>query len=203
MDDSESTIRERTRGHVGNQEANNMLLMNSKPLHRFVQKEPRSIGIAIVVLGCAELLMGFVLATETLTTSSEIYIPFWQGALFLVCGNLSIYTEMHPSKRMVTVCLAMYVVTILGIIVSVCFRISYLTSFSILWFLTDSDDIWAQNRREQLSGIEGLLLTSSLCVSLLLIFLSTFARLALKSTHTQVIVQCVPPPSTETTTGAN
>lgn len=191
MEGTESTTRERTTGKDGNQAADHRLLMSSKPLHRFVQKEPRSLGIVIVIFGCAEFLMGFLLVQETEITSSGIYIPFWQGALFLVCGNLSIYTEMHPSKKMVTVCLAMYVVSLLGIVVSAGYRIFVFNRLNSYWY-TEKDNV-------QLISIEGILFTSSLCVSVLLIFLSAVARLALKSTHTQVIVQCIPPPQRDTT----
>lgn len=37
--------------------------------------------IVIVIFGCAELLMGFQLASESVVTSYKIYIPFWQGVL--------------------------------------------------------------------------------------------------------------------------
>ncbi|KAM7389704.1 hypothetical protein PAMP_023667 [Pampus punctatissimus] len=146
------TAGERTTERDMNQEANHRAVMSSKPLHRFIQKEPKSLGIVIVICGCAELLMGFQLANESVTTSIGIYVPFWQGALFLICGNLSIYTEVHPSKKM-----------------------------------------------ELLFGIEGLLMTYSLCVSVLLIFLCVIARLSLKSTRTQVIIQNIPPPLSNTT----
>ncbi|XP_076595358.1 uncharacterized protein LOC143325875 [Chaetodon auriga] len=205
MEDTESTAPERTTGRNGGQGGDQNLLMSSKPLHRFIQKEPKSLGIVIVIFGCAELLMGFNLATENTVTSYGIYIPFWQGLLFLVCGNLSIYTEVHPSKKMVTVCLAMYVVCLLGIVVSVVYRIYCLTHYSYLryrasWRSDWSDDEWLLHRVEQLFGVEGILFTSSLCVSVLLIFLCAVARLALKSTRTQVIVQCIPPPPSDTPT---
>ncbi|AWP12131.1 Hypothetical protein SMAX5B_008831 [Scophthalmus maximus] len=123
MEGTEPTTRVGTTGKHGIQEADSRELMSSKPLHRFVKREPRCLGIVLLMFGCAELLMGFHLASEDLPNSCVIYIPFWQGALFLVCGNLSIYTEIHPSKKMVTVCLAMYVVALLGTIVSIGYRI--------------------------------------------------------------------------------
>ncbi|XP_036932950.1 membrane-spanning 4-domains subfamily A member 4D-like [Acanthopagrus latus] len=193
---TESTTRERTTGNAGKSEANQTTLMSGKPLHRFVQREPRCLGIALVVFGCAEVLMGFHLAGENQPSSSLIYIPFWQGILFLACGNLSIYTEIHPSKKMVTVCLAMYVVSLLGIIVSAGFRIYCLTYYSYLNYRArySRDPIWATYRMSLLTGIESLLFVSSLCVSGLLIFLCVIARLALKSTRTQLIVQHLPLP---------
>lgn len=199
MEDTESTTAERKTGKDVIQEGD-QVLMCSKPLHRFIQREPKSLGIVILICGCAELLMGFQLAGESVQTSCVIYIPFWQGALFLVCGNLSIYTEVHPSKKMVTVCLAMYVVSLLGIVVSTVFRIYCFTEYGYLTYMAKkySGDTWAFKRMEQLFGIEGILFTSSLCVSGLLIFLCAVARLALKSTHTQVIVQRIPAPQSET-----
>ncbi|XP_078116837.1 uncharacterized protein LOC144524445 [Sander vitreus] len=201
MEGTESTTRERTTGKNGSQAPNHMLLMSSKPLHRFIQKEPRSLGIVILIFGCAELLMGFQLSKEIVQTSCAIYIPFWQGVLFLVCGNLSIYTEIHPSKKMVTVCLAMYVVSLLGIVVSIGYRIYLFIEYDYLKYSAGhySEEIWAIYRVDQLWGVEGLLFTSSLCVSVLLIFLVAVARLALKSTHTQVIVQHIPAPLSDTT----
>ncbi|XP_070769658.1 membrane-spanning 4-domains subfamily A member 4A-like [Enoplosus armatus] len=195
MEGTESTPRERTSGKDGNQEADHKVLMSSKPLHRFIQREPKSLGIVIAIFGCAELLMGFQLASEDAHSSGQIYIPFWQGALFLVCGNLSIYTEVHPSKKMVTVCLAMYVVSLLGIVVSFFYRIYSLViyGFHVYGFLGGD---WALYR--MVFAIEVILFTSSLCVSVLLIFLCVIARLALGSTQTQVIVQCVPAPLSDT-----
>ncbi|XP_070693240.1 uncharacterized protein [Pempheris klunzingeri] len=201
MEGSESSSRERTTRNDGNQEADHQVLMSSKPLHRFLRKEPRSLGIVLIIFGCAEVLMGFHLTSENLTTSTAIYIPFWQGILFLICGNLSIYTAIHPSKKMVTVCLAMYVVSLLGILVSVGYRIYCLIRISY-WrgmgrFYWQED--WKHYEVEQLFIVEVLLFTSSLGVSVLLMFLCTVARLALKSTHTQVIIQRIPPPPNGTT----
>ncbi|XP_041800410.1 uncharacterized protein LOC121611784 [Chelmon rostratus] len=203
MEDTVSTATERTTGKNGGEGADQRVLMSSKPLHRFIQQEPKSLGIVIVIFGCAELLMGFNLATESTVTSYNIYIPFWQGLLFLVCGNLSIYTEAHPSKRMVTVCLAMYLISLFGIIVSAGYRIHCFLHYSWLrhrmyWAHEWMTDDWSLRRGDQLTGVEGLLFTSSLCVFVLLIFLCVIARLALKSTRTQVIVQFVPPPLSDT-----
>ncbi|XP_044061323.1 uncharacterized protein LOC122880353 isoform X2 [Siniperca chuatsi] len=177
---------EGTTGTDGDQEVDHKLLMSSKPLHRFVQKEPKCLGIVILIFGCAELLMGFQLASESVHTACQI--PFWQGVLFLICGIVSIYTEVHPSKKMVTVCL-----------VSVGYRIYCLTKYSYLRYMAGWREDWSLYRVEQLFRIEGILFTSSLCVSVLLIFLCTVARLTLRSTHTQVIVQRILAPPSDTT----
>ncbi|KAL3044892.1 hypothetical protein OYC64_013211 [Pagothenia borchgrevinki] len=188
MEGTESTTRERSTAKDGNKaaDADQEVLMSSKPLHRFVQREPRNVGIAILIFGCAEVMMGFTLSGERdVLTSFAIYIPFWLGTLFLVCGSLSIYTELRPSKKMVTVCLSMYVVSLLGIIVSVG-RIG-LCSYG------------RRQTIDQICAIEALLFTCSLFVAGLLIFLCVIARLALKSTRTQIIVRHISAPPTDTT----
>ncbi|XP_062281163.1 membrane-spanning 4-domains subfamily A member 4D-like isoform X2 [Scomber scombrus] len=146
MEDTESTTTDRTTGKDGNQEADHRVLMSSKPLHRFVQREPRSLGIAILICGCAEVLMGIQLASEHVGTSSAIYTPFWQGALFLLCGSLSIYTEVYPSKKMVTVCLSMYVVSLLGIVVSIGYRIQCFAHYGYLKYSQYYDREWNNKR---------------------------------------------------------
>lgn len=45
MEETESTTIERTTGQDGHQAADHMLSKSSKPLHRFVQKGPRILGV--------------------------------------------------------------------------------------------------------------------------------------------------------------
>lgn len=198
MEGTVSTTVVGTTGKNGNQEVDRDTLMSNKPLHRFVQREPRMVAIAVVIFGCAEVLMGFNLRGEEATTSYVIYVPVWQGALFVISGSLTIYTETHPSKKMVTVSLAMYIISILGILVSVGYRIYCLLhlTFGRSWRWRDG---WRMYRVGQLYAIEGVLLTSSLFQFGLLVFLCVISRIALKSTHTQIIVQHIASPASATT----
>ncbi|XP_013863541.1 membrane-spanning 4-domains subfamily A member 4D [Austrofundulus limnaeus] len=188
MEDTEPTTRPKTAGGDGNQVTNDTL-MSGKPLHRFVQREPRCLGIVLLLFAFPELMMGFVLADVKLYSSNNIYIPFWQGTLFSLCGILSIYTELHPSKKMVSACLSMYAVALVGILVSLGYRIHFflLHPYTMYRFSL-------QINVDLVAYVEGILFTSSLCVLGLLIFLIVIARFALKSTHTQLIVQYIPPP---------
>ncbi|KAL3972951.1 guanylate cyclase activator 1 [Sarotherodon galilaeus] len=196
MEGTQTTTREEgTTERNGDQGTSSNVPMSSKPLHRFVRKEPRSLGIVILMFGCAELLVGFQFSSEDFKISPELYIPFWQGALFLTCGILSVYTELHPSKKMVTVCLALYVVSIFGIVISFLYRIIHFFSYPYFYMLNHLN----MTSVTLLKSIEAILLTSSFCVLVILIFLATVARFALKSTHTQLIIQQIPPPRTETT----
>lgn len=198
MEDSDSRARST---EVGDQGACRRELLSTKPLHRFVQREPKSFGIVILIFGCAELLMGFQLAGDPVKiTSCYLYIPFWQGILFLVCGILSIYTGIHPSKKMVTVCLAMYVVSFIGVLFSVVSRIIFMILINASHYMYFSRVQLSRERQNLLIVIEALLFISSLCVSVLLIFLCCVSRLALKSTRTQIILHQIAPPVTETPT---
>ncbi|KAJ8269382.1 hypothetical protein COCON_G00119890 [Conger conger] len=154
---------------------------DQKPLHRFLNGEPKCLGIAVLLLGCGELLLGIPLATVG-DSSALLYVPFWLGALFVISGNLSIYTEGHPSKKMVTVCLSMYVVTLLGIFVSMCSRLAL---HPRLYFSADEEKALTG----QVLTAESVLLILSLCVCPVLIFLACRARAALKSTKTRVLIQ--------------
>ncbi|CAG06275.1 unnamed protein product [Tetraodon nigroviridis] len=136
--------------------------------------------------------MGRPLLTEDVMYFGS-YIPFWQGFLFLVCGSLSIYTEAHPSKKLVIVCLSMYIVTVLGIVVSFFYRAINLNFYG--WPIRHL----SFSTREQFVWVQSLLLASSGCMLVILICLCTFARLALKSTRNQVIVHHVRPSQTTIT----
>ncbi|KAF6714827.1 hypothetical protein FQA47_013536 [Oryzias melastigma] len=179
MEETE-TPRQRSTGEAGREEGR--LLGTSKPLHRFVQKEPRIFGVVLVIFGSTELLMGFPLYANG-DDSLTVYVPFWLGGLFLSSGILSIYTDLHPSKKMVTVCLAMYVVSMLSIFISLGLRIHVIESFLFHSYIMSNS--WSYNRYIQASSIDCILVATSLCVFGLLIFLSTIARLALKSSRTQ------------------
>lgn len=191
MEDSGS-VRARHAEH-GKQEADRRELLSTKPLHRFVQREPKSLGIVILIFGCAELFMGFQMTADPEKTSNYLYVPFWQGVLFIVCGILSIYAGIHPSKKMVTVCLAMYVVSLLGILFSIGSRIAFLCILTDV-FYRFRDRMGHTERGQILIATEAILLVCSLCVSVLLIFLSCVSRLALKSTRTQVVLHQIAPP---------
>ncbi|KAM4732806.1 uncharacterized protein FYW61_008452 [Anableps anableps] len=183
MEETKSTAVERTTGEDENQKTNEMLVMSSKPLHRFVQRQPRSFGVMILMFGCAEVVMGFVMADDNLETSFKLYTTFWQGILFLTSGVLSIYSELHPSKKMVTICLAMYVASLVGITISAGLRIHLFNYYSYMMRYHN------YNYVVQVVCVEGILFASSLFVSAFLIFLIVIARFALKSTQSQIIVQ--------------
>lgn len=140
MESSESTARERRAGRDGGQDPNDKMLMSNKPLHRFLRKDPTSFGISILIFGCAEMLMGFQLAYVHSMASIEMYYPFGEGALFAACGILSICTNRHPSKRMVTACLALYIASILAFFVFLACRIVVFHWTLMMWYRSHTRD---------------------------------------------------------------
>ncbi|XP_028315591.1 membrane-spanning 4-domains subfamily A member 4D-like [Gouania willdenowi] len=190
MEDTESPVREGTTA-----QEKDRVLMSNKPLHRFLQKEPRSLGIVLFIFGCAELLMGFQLVGEE--ASNKIYVPFWLGTLFVVSGICSIYADLHPTKKTVTICLSSYMLCILGITVAIGYRVYGFTHLTYLHFRYRYRK-WDTSRLAQVICIESILFISSLCAIPIFIFLCVVACFALKSSRTQVIVQCIPAPPTTT-----
>lgn len=174
----------------------------SKPLHRFLAGQPKYIGIALIFFGGNEMMLGLALIKEIVTTSASLYIPFWQAALFTICGSLSIHTHSYPSKKLVTVCLAMYIVTILGGFFSVFYRMFCITSSEEMLYdqlSYDHDHDYehfhipetAIVRYHQLVSTEALLSTSTISVIVLLICLCCFAKRSLRSSNTQIIMRQV------------
>uniref|UniRef100_A0A668SP39 Uncharacterized protein n=1 Tax=Oreochromis aureus TaxID=47969 RepID=A0A668SP39_OREAU len=128
------TREEGTTERNGDQGTSSNVPMSSKPLHRFVRKEPRSLGVTHQI--------------------SKVL------------------------NKQMTVCLALYVVSIFGIVISFLYRIIHFFSYPHFYMLNHLNRTSAL-----LQSIEAILLTSSFCVLVILIFLATVARFALKSTH--------------------
>ncbi|XP_031442683.1 DNA-directed RNA polymerases I and III subunit RPAC2 isoform X2 [Clupea harengus] len=147
--------------------------------------------IALLFFGCNEMMMGLALMKETVSNSSSLYTPFWQAALFIICGSLSIHTHSYPSKKLVTVCFSMYIVTILGGLFALVHRIVCFSLFSRhIWYDFYYHHVEpAYPRYAQLLSAEAVLFATTVCVIVLLISLSWFAKASLRSSHTQVIVR--------------
>lgn len=53
MEDTEPTAGQNTRGKDGNQEVDrSLVLMGTKPLHRFIRGEPRCLGVRTYTMHC-------------------------------------------------------------------------------------------------------------------------------------------------------
>ncbi|KAL7406039.1 hypothetical protein ABVT39_012213 [Epinephelus coioides] len=90
------------------------MLGGSKPLHRFMQGQPKIIGIVVLILGSSF----FIFCTSMMLVHYNQISPLQPGIvlaiLYLVCGSLYIVTENKPTKKTVTMSLALSIVSLLA-----------------------------------------------------------------------------------------
>ncbi|XP_062277217.1 membrane-spanning 4-domains subfamily A member 15-like isoform X2 [Scomber scombrus] len=99
----------------------------SKPLHRFIKGEPKIIGIVVLVLGVSFIIISAALQADTIGHISSIFPPGnLLGTLYILCGILYILTEHNPTKKKVTMSLALSIVTILGAFWIILTRLPYI-----------------------------------------------------------------------------
>ncbi|XP_056616268.1 membrane-spanning 4-domains subfamily A member 15 isoform X2 [Triplophysa dalaica] len=160
----------------------------TKPLHRFLRGEPKSIGIVLVFLGICLFMFGITMKTDQ-DTSANMYTPFWIGILFTICGILFILSERNPTKKMITASFATSIVTTIGLMFG---------CIDFIWAITNIQlEIWHPmgNRTEKerhfymsLCVMEQVFLAHSLIGGVLLVTMMIFARVALRSSRTQAVV---------------
>ncbi|XP_052469737.1 uncharacterized protein LOC128026526 isoform X2 [Carassius gibelio] len=135
----------------------------SKPVHRFLRGQPKSIGVVLVIMGIGLFMFGIPMTSESfIPTLEEQFTPFWIGILFFICGLLYILSERNPSKKIITASLALNIISIIGVLIA-------LLEFSRM-FVRDMELVFCCH-----SVIGGVLLVT----------MSFFARAALKSSRTQ------------------
>ncbi|KAK3523332.1 hypothetical protein QTP86_029496 [Hemibagrus guttatus] len=171
----------------------------SKPLHRFLRGEPKTVGIILLFIGLCLFLFGIPLKVDILETSSHSYSPFWLGILYFICGILYIQSERNTTKKIVTISLAFSIIALLGTIVAIIIFIQSLDSYSHMYqypYKDDNETVTMQHYM-QFYSMEAVLLSHSLVAGVILITMSVFARLALRSSNTQMFVVMRYPPSAE------
>ncbi|XP_072565425.1 uncharacterized protein [Paramormyrops kingsleyae] len=75
----------------------------SKPLHRFMRVDPKSIGVVMLFLGGTQFITGIPMKRDITRNSTNIYSSFWLGILFSICGIIYIISEKRVSKKMLRV----------------------------------------------------------------------------------------------------
>ncbi|XP_027030384.2 uncharacterized protein si:ch1073-291c23.2 isoform X2 [Tachysurus fulvidraco] len=122
----------------------------TKPLHRFLRGEPKTVGIVLLFLGLCMFMFGIPLNGDDLDSSTDTYSPYWLGTMYFICGVLYIQSERNITKKIVMHC-----------------------------------------------RLEAVFLFHSLVAGVILISMSVFARLALRSSQTKMLVVMRYPPSAE------
>ncbi|XP_017543168.1 uncharacterized protein si:ch1073-291c23.2 [Pygocentrus nattereri] len=179
----------------------------SKPLHRFLRAEPKTVGIVMILMGFGLFLFGIPLKTDTVDNLSDIYSSFWLGFLYLTCGVLYILAERKPTKKIVTASLALSIVSTLGSIfaaidfIKAMVVISYSRHYRLYNFydyenVTELEAVLEQ-RYTSIYSLEAVFLFHSLIGGGILIVMTVFSRMALRSSRTQTVVVMRNLPSAE------
>ncbi|KAM9860735.1 uncharacterized protein ACBR49_000115 [Aulostomus maculatus] len=165
----------------------------TKPLHRFVKAQPKIIGIIVLVLGASLFLTSITVTGQSpVHQMSAIWVPgFLMGALFIVCGILYVLTEHNPSKKNVTVSLALSIISVLGVCWTTLLILPRIIDFHFYGHVSQQDD---EEKRWE-SFIEAMGITTetvmvfyTLVGGVILVVMSAMAGSALRSTKSQVII---------------
>ncbi|XP_036403252.1 membrane-spanning 4-domains subfamily A member 4A [Megalops cyprinoides] len=177
---------------------NTTVVGGSKPLHRFIRGEPKTIGVVMLFLGGSLFIFGIPMKMDPVQTSSDYFCSFWLGTLFIICGTLYVLAEHTPTKKLVTASMALSIVSILGVVLAFfefikgmvhaqipLLHLSYSHKYGNV---TEEENIALRSHMMQLYGMEGVFMFHCLAGGVLLIVMTAFARTALQSTKTQAIV---------------
>ncbi|XP_036439170.1 uncharacterized protein si:ch1073-291c23.2 [Colossoma macropomum] len=179
----------------------------SKPLHRFLRGEPKTVGIVLILMGSCLFMFGIPPKMDTLESSSDIYSSFWLGILYFTCGVLYILAEREPTKKIVTASLALSIISILGSIFAAFDFIKAMVVISQNHYYrlystyspdnhTELEPVVEQHYLSAYS-LEAVFLFHSLTGAVILITMTVFARMALRSSRTQAVVVMRNLPSAE------
>ncbi|XP_052007248.1 membrane-spanning 4-domains subfamily A member 4D [Xyrauchen texanus] len=169
----------------------------SKPLHRFLRGEPKSIGIVLMMMGVCLFMFGMNMELDdTIYVIEDLYCPFWLGTLFFICGLLYILSERNPTKKIITASFALSIVSTFGVIFACrIFSRSINGHLHMSWNYTE--EIYEELHYMPIAIMELVFLIHSLIGSMLLVTMSFFARSALRSSRTQAVVVMCNLPSSE------
>ncbi|KAM9817517.1 uncharacterized protein ACB057_002809 [Neosynchiropus ocellatus] len=180
----------------------------SKPLHRFIKGQPKVIGIVVMVLGAAFLMVSVAIIDNYSFNVWSVIAPwFILGVLFVVSGILFVLTEHNPTKKTVTISLALSIVTVLGgfwtiitILPDVMHRAMYR---HYEWYenRTAIEETWSSRAQKMSITVEAVVLFYSLVGVIIFIIMSTLAGTALRSSKSQAIIVMSSAPAGPTVQG--
>ncbi|XP_031170287.1 membrane-spanning 4-domains subfamily A member 4D-like [Sander lucioperca] len=152
----------------------------SKPLHRFLKGQPKIIGIIMLVMGSSFFTVSIAIIPDYFSSFiwTAIRPGFLMGILFIISGIVYILTEHSPTKKTVTISLALSIVTILG----ACW-----TLLGMVPSLRFSHYIDSSHEEMKLS-MDLIFLVHSIVGAIIFIVMSCLAGAALRSTKSQAIV---------------
>uniref|UniRef100_A0A3B1KH31 Si:ch1073-291c23.2 n=1 Tax=Astyanax mexicanus TaxID=7994 RepID=A0A3B1KH31_ASTMX len=176
----------------------------NKPLHRFLRAEPKIVGIVMMFMGSCMFMFGVPLRKDGAGQSNaDSYSSFWLGILYFICGLLYVLSEREPTKKIITASFALSILSVIGSAVA---AIDFISAMSFMLHF-HYDDYEHHNNTMYLDAtmkhfmpmysLEAVFLAHSLLGIVILITMSVFARMALRSSRTQAVVVMRNLPATE------
>ncbi|XP_076867398.1 membrane-spanning 4-domains subfamily A member 15 isoform X1 [Brachyhypopomus gauderio] len=186
----------------GAEPAGTTITGGQKPLHRFLRGEPKCVGIVMLLMGFSMFMFGFPLKADRLESSADLFSSFWLGILYAICGALYVQSERAPTKKIITISFALSIISILGTVFAVIDFIKAMANMKFNYHReyydhdyensngenTTAVDADSKQRFMQHYNLEAVFLFQSLVGGVILITMSTFARMALHSSRTQMVV---------------
>ncbi|XP_067345280.1 membrane-spanning 4-domains subfamily A member 6B-like isoform X1 [Channa argus] len=177
----------------------------SKPLHRFLKVQPKIVGVLVVALGLSFFIVAISVSFNSTfhDISTDVSPSSVTGTLFIVSGILFILTEHKLTKKIVSLSLALSIVTILGALWSMFHMIitfsgpdhyRYYGFFEVNTAETE-DTEWLSYSESMGLCLEVLFLFYTSVGIVFFITMSVFAGAALRSTRSQVIVMMTTMPT--------
>ncbi|KAI1894601.1 hypothetical protein AGOR_G00117450 [Albula goreensis] len=173
----------------------------TKPLHRFLKGQPKTIGVVMLFFGGALFIFGIPYNSDASFGGNYSFCPFWMGIMFIICGILYVLSEHSPTKKLVTASLALSIVSTIAVVVALLeFLPDMVAMHSHLYgwdhygsfYENDTMEISEEHSKNNMLFLMLYTLVFTFyCVlgGVILIVMATFARTALKSTKTQAIVR--------------
>ncbi|XP_034534740.1 uncharacterized protein LOC117809235 [Notolabrus celidotus] len=168
----------------------------TKPLHRFIKGQPKIIGVIVLIIGSSLFIIS-VSGVNPMTDLflSEVSSSILLGLLFIMCGILYILTEHHPSKKTVTISLALSIVTILWsgwtILCIMPMMINHLHD-RYEYFEDNTtgneDHAWHTYHEAMIVSMEVVFMLYCFAGAIIFIVMSIMAGIALRSTKSQAMV---------------
>ncbi|XP_035507703.1 uncharacterized protein si:ch1073-291c23.2 [Morone saxatilis] len=173
-----------------------------KPLHRFIKGQPKIIGIIVLVLGMSYFILSIAIMPSSVQHLSAVIPPgLLLGTMFIVCGILYIVTEHKPTKKTVTISLALSIVGILVacwtfmLILPELVHSHYYRHYDYFEYnITESEVPWLTYEAMD-ESMNAIFLFHSFVGAVILIVMSALAGAALRSTKSQVIVMMTASPT--------
>ncbi|XP_028999775.1 uncharacterized protein LOC114851978 [Betta splendens] len=183
----------------------NTTVGGSKPLHRFLRGNPKIVGIVLLVLGTSffTISMGLNIEAVVVNTLSAIPTGFLLGSLFILCGIMYILAEHNPTKKTVTISLALGVVTILiacwnalHMIMNLVFILHYRSYDYSEHNSTETEHTDGYSNSQNIGFTVEVIFTFYTLVGIIIfIVMSSLAGAALRSTKSQAVIMMTAAPT--------